>query len=189
MKINTGQLTKNLRRQKAELAKPKGFSIAPKKSSIAMLAAKPFGALAFGAGHVLTAVSWVHYFLGYRLAYFLASTARKFLPLPAWLPTTPAPARSLRQKASTGKPKVVVFHPCGSRLMGGKSNFDKTRDDLTVVTERVLARLDTKWCTPRGWMACAVAWHSTAKDSLRRTTGRHGWDVRRQPRRQVACVV
>eukprot|EP00667_Euglena_gracilis_P001166 EG_transcript_1164 len=161
--IDTGKLTKNLRRQKAELAKPKGFSVAPRKSSLAMLAAKGFGVFTFGAGNALWAVSWVHYFLGHRLMYFLARTARAFLPfLPQWLPSIPAPTRGLRQKPSAGKPKVVVFHPCGSRLMGGKSNFDRSREDLTVVTERVLERAGYEVVYPKGLegMCCGLAFHS-----------------------------
>jgi D-lactate dehydrogenase len=161
--IDTGKLTKNLRRQKAEVAKPSGFSLAPRNSTLASFAARRFGALAFGAGNALWAVSWAHYFLGHRLTYFLARAARWLLPgVPSWLPTTPAPTKSLTQKPFTGKPKVVVFHPCGSRLMGGKSNFDPSRDDLTVVTQRVLERAGYEVVYPKALegLCCGLAFHS-----------------------------
>ena len=104
----------------------------------------------------------MHYFLGSGLMYFLAQTVRKILPIPNWLPTIPAPARSIRQKPSTGKPKVVVYHPCGSRMMGGKSNFDRSRDDLTVVTEHVLEKAGYEAVYPKGLegMCCGLAFHS-----------------------------
>lgn len=55
-----------------------------------------------------------------------------------------------------------MFHPCGSRMMGGKSNFDPTRDDLTVVTERVLAKAGFEVVYPKGLsgMCCGLAFHS-----------------------------
>ncbi len=82
--------------------------------------------------------------------------------LPAWLPSLPTPATSLRdQSPTTGDAAVVYFPACVSRTMGPAAD-DPSTDSLQAVTQRVLQRAGYRVIIPRNrdHLCCGLPFES-----------------------------
>ncbi|MFV0438842.1 MAG: FAD-binding and (Fe-S)-binding domain-containing protein [Desulfopila sp.] len=136
VEINTGDLTKELRRLQVEGTYREG---------LARLIGNNFGAVTRMVALGLQAVDLGHRVLGTPMMTAVARTARRLSGnrLPLWTEQMPkgiAPSR-LRQRngTTTGALQVVYFPSCISRTMG-PSRGDSEQRLLTEVTETVLRR-------------------------------------------------
>jgi len=134
VEINTGELTKELRRQTV---------VGTARETMARVTARNYGAVTAGVRFGLHGANLAHTVLGSRLMTTIAEGARKASGnrLPLWTPCMPkGVARRKNPGVETGQEKKVVYFPsCISRTMGPAKD-DANKEPLSLVTEKVLVR-------------------------------------------------
>jgi len=134
VEINTGDLTKELRRMRVE---------GTPRETLARLVGRNYGAVTAMVRLGLTSADLAHKLLGTTVMKNIAETARKVSGnrLPLWTPEMPKGAgrRSSPPAASLGGRQVVYFPSCISRTMG-PARGDSEQRLLSEITELVLKR-------------------------------------------------
>lgn len=134
VEINTGELTKELRRM--EVA-------GTGKETLARLVARNYSAVTAGVRFGLTSVNVLHSVLGTNLMTSLAQSARKISGnrLPLWTEHMPKGAKKRKNPGVINgcNDKVVYFPSCITRTMGpAKGDSDELQ--LSVAMEKLLVR-------------------------------------------------
>jgi len=134
VEINTGDLTKELRRMRVE---------GTPRETLARLVGRNYGAVTAMVRLGLTTADLAHKILGTKIMKSIAETARRVSGnrLPLWTPEMPKGAgrRSYPQAGSMGGRQVVYFPSCISRTMG-PARGDSEQRLLSEITELVLKR-------------------------------------------------
>ncbi|SHO44518.1 D-lactate dehydrogenase [Desulfopila aestuarii DSM 18488] len=134
VEINTGDLTKELRRMRVE---------GTPRETLARLVGKNYGAVTAMVRLGLTTVDFAHKIFGTTIMKTVAETARKVSGnrLPLWTPEMPKGAgrRSYPHAGALGGRQVVYFPSCISRTMG-PARGDSEQRLLSEITELVLKR-------------------------------------------------
>jgi D-lactate dehydrogenase len=154
--INTGDLTKELRRMRVA-----GTS----RETLARVVARNYGPVTAAVRLGLQGVDLVHRVLGTSAMSGIAGTARRWSGnrLPLWTSEMPkgAPKRSYTNIASSTARQVVYFPSCISRTMG-PSRRDSEQHLLSQVTETVLKRAGFGIIYPKDMekLCCGVPFNS-----------------------------
>lgn len=116
--INTGSLIKRLRKENHS-----GWS-----NKVALAAAKNFGILAFFIKNGLRTGNAINNLLGKHTLFHSTKALRKIIPsLPLWSnQLKPAPGLKRSVRNNSGKPAVIYFPTCISRVMGGSVDGKKS---------------------------------------------------------------
>ena len=156
VEINTGELTKELRRLKIAGTPREG---------LARIIARNYGLVTAGVRLGLQTVNIIHALLGTKLLSKIAGGARGVSGnrLPLWTPHMPKGARKRNNPGifnGNGK-KVVYFPSCISRTMGpAKGDTDQVQ--LSLATEKLLARggYDVLYPPEMEKLCCGVPFNS-----------------------------
>ena len=134
VEINTGDLTKELRRMRVE---------GTPRETLAKVVGKNYGAVTTMVRLGLSSVNAAHAVLGTSVMSSLGEKARQLSGnrLPLWTPEMPtaAPKRRYANIQGTGSRQVVYFPSCISRTMG-PARADSEQRQLSEITELVLSR-------------------------------------------------
>ncbi len=156
VEINTGELTKELRRLKVANTP---------RETLARIIARNYGLVTAGVRLGLQSVNLLHTVLGTKSLAKIAGGARKLSGdrLPLWTPYMPKGAPK-RKKAGTnlGRAKKVVYFPsCISRTMGPAKN-DSDQELLSQVLEKLLVRsgYDVLYPPAMEKLCCGVPFNS-----------------------------
>lgn len=156
--INTGELTKELRRLKVT---------GTPRETLARSIARNYGPVTSVVRHGLSSVNALHCLIGTQAMQKIAGAARKFSGnrLPLWTPHMPTgAARRKNPGTDRGSLKKVVYFPsCISRTMGPARTVGKGKQQLLSQTmERLLVRGGYDVLYPPGMEAlcCGVPFNS-----------------------------
>jgi D-lactate dehydrogenase len=156
VEINTGDLTKELRRMQVE---------GTWRERLARVVGTNYGPVTAMVRLGLQSVDVAHRILGTTVLQKIAEGARKVSGnrLPLWTPEMPkgAPKRKYQNVAATGGRQVVYFPSCISRTMGPARRHSEQRL-LSEVTETVLKRAGFGVIYPAGMekLCCGVPFQS-----------------------------
>ncbi len=156
VEINTGDLTKELRRM--EVA-------GTPRETLARVVARNYGPVTSMVRVALEGADIAHKILGTSTMTKIAESARKLSGnrLPLWTPQMPkrAPKRQYTNIAGKGGRQVVYFPSCISRTMG-PARRDSEQRLLSEVTEKVLKRAGYGVIYPEGMekLCCGVPFQS-----------------------------
>jgi D-lactate dehydrogenase len=156
VEINTGELTKELRRLKVANTP---------RETLAKVVARNYGLVTAGVRLGLQSVNVLHSLLGTKNLSWLAKGARKLSGnrLPLWTPYMPKGAgRRKNPGALNGKAKKVVYFPsCISRTMG-PAKGDSDQQLLSIATEKLLVRggYDVLYPPQMEKLCCGVPFNS-----------------------------
>jgi D-lactate dehydrogenase len=154
--INTGDLTKELRRLKVA-----GTS----RERLARVVADNYGLVTGAVRLGLHAVNGLHRLLGTKMMTGISQTATKISGnrLPLWTPYMPKGAKKRKYTALAGDSdkKVVYFPSCISRTMG-PAQGDTDEELLSLATEKLLLRAGYEILYPPGMekLCCGVPFNS-----------------------------
>lgn len=154
--INTGELTKELRRLRVANTP---------RESLARVIARNYGAVTAGVRIGLQSVNLAHSLLGTSLMKKVAEGARNISGgrLPLWTPHMPKGAGKRKYKTiDRGMSKKVIYFPsCISRTMG-PSKRDPDQDLLSRTTEKLLLRAGYDVLYPKDMekLCCGVPFNS-----------------------------
>jgi D-lactate dehydrogenase len=156
VEINTGDLTKELRR--LEVA---GTS----RERLARVVADNYGLVTGAVRLGLRTVDTIHRLLGTKVMTGLSRKARKISrdSLPLWTPYMPKGAKKRKYDTAVGEAekKVVYFPSCISRTMG-PAKGDTDEEQLSLATEKLLRRAgyDVLYPPAMEKLCCGVPFNS-----------------------------
>lgn len=156
VEINTGELTKELRRLKVANTPREG---------LARIVARHYGLVTAGVRLGLQSVNILHTLLGTKNLSRIAEGARKLSGnrLPLWTPYMPkgAPRRKKPGTNNGSSKKVVYFPSCISRTMG-PAKGDSDQELLSIATEKLLVRggYDVLYPLEMEKLCCGVPFNS-----------------------------
>lgn len=156
VEINTGDLTKELRRMEVESGPGNTF---------ASVVARHYGPVTTMVRVGLEGADLAHRLLGTPIMEKIGRTARKLSGnrLPLWTPEMPkrAPKRKYENLKGSGERQVVYFPSCISRTMG-PSRRDSEQQLLSHTTETVLQRAGYSIIYPKDMekLCCGVPFQS-----------------------------
>ena len=134
VEINTGELTKELRRLKVANTS---------RETLARVVARNYGLVTSGVRIGLQAVNIAHGLLGTSLMSNISGSLRKISGnrLPLWTEHMPKGAKKRKNpgRANGAAKKVVYFPSCISRTMG-PAKGDTDQEQLSIVMERLMVR-------------------------------------------------
>lgn len=156
VEINTGELTKELRRLKVANTS---------RETLARVVARNYGLVTAGVRLGLQSVNILHSMIGTKNLSRVAEGARKLSGnrLPLWTPYMPkGAARRKNPGIEKGKSKKVVYFPsCISRTMG-PAKGDSDQELLSLATEKLLVRggYDVLYPPEMEKLCCGVPFNS-----------------------------
>lgn len=156
VEINTGDLTKELRRLKVANTS---------RETLARMAARNYGAVTAGVRMGLQAVNLTHAVLGTGIMTKVAGKARELSGnrLPLWTEHMPKGAAKRKNPGGIGirEKRVVYFPSCISRTMG-PSKVDSEQELLSLTMEKIMVRggYDVLYPPDMEKLCCGVPFNS-----------------------------